>query len=386
MSFAARIFVTLLVVAGAALFVASLVGGDSDENPETTPVVAESGDASVPPAPKAKPGVLDSSESCKKCHEEIWKEWTEDRHSMAWTGELYTELSAKPQGAKNHADPNCWSCHAPRPILETGLESPAEARANYREQGITCLTCHQMGEHVVGPRREPAATTEVPADCGPMFSSKFAREDAQDATIRFCGVCHNPHGTHLEFMASKYYREGKSCLSCHMPETMGPVAKGGKPRLRRVHRFGGSHSLAALQKAMALEPRIEDGKLVVRVVNEGAGHKIPTDARHRAIWVRVAFFDPYDQPVAVIEPGTKTHAVEVQIDEIRLYYRHEQRESTQIDPAGTPGRPNWRESSIAIPPEARGGHVRIRLYYAWWVFWPLEKAQLVEEREVSLDQ
>jgi predicted CXXCH cytochrome family protein len=342
-------------------------------------VLANTGGPAAPPPPKAKPGVLDSVESCKECHEEIWNEWKEDRHSKAWTGQLYTELS------KNHTDANCWSCHAPRPVLETGLESPAETRANYREEGITCLTCHQMGEHVVGSRRDPAATPEVGADCGPMFSPKFAREDAQDVTIQYCGVCHNPHGTHLEFMASKYYRDGKSCLSCHMEETMGPVAKGGKPRLRRVHRFGGSHSLAALRKSMALEPRVEDGKVVVRVVNEGAGHKIPTDARHRAIWVRAAFFDAYDQPVAVPVPGTdNTHAVEVQLDEIRLYYRHEQRESTQVDPAGTPGKPNWRECSIEIPPEARGGRVRIRLYYAYWVFWPLEKAQLVEERVVSL--
>lgn len=377
MSFGARIGVALVLVVGAGMFVMALVVEDPPPPPIAEPV-AENGEV-VTPARKAKPGVLDSEESCKDCHEEIWNEWSEDRHSLSWRGELFTQLS------KDHTDPNCWSCHAPRPVLETGLESPAEVRANYRERGITCLTCHKQGEHVVGPHKDPKDTSEVTADCGPVYSPKFARAGAPDVTVQYCGVCHNPHGTHLEFMGSRYYREGKSCLSCHMDETMGPVAKGGKPRLRRVHRFGGAHSLAALKRAMTMEPRLENGKVVVRVINQGAGHKIPTDARHRAIWVRVAFLDQYDQPVPVAEPGTGKRDIEVQLDEIRLYYRHQQIEPTQIDPDGTPGQPNWRERGIEIPAAARGGRARLRLYYAYWVYSPLEKAQLVEERMVPLE-
>ena len=88
----------------------------------------------------------------------------EDRHSKAWVGELYTELS------KNHTDANCWSCHAPRPIFETGLDSPAETRARYRTSGITCLTCHKSGNHVLGPIRDPRR-----AACGPAYDSRHPR-------------------------------------------------------------------------------------------------------------------------------------------------------------------------------------------------------------------
>ncbi|MHC4669516.1 MAG: multiheme c-type cytochrome, partial [Planctomycetota bacterium] len=325
---------------------------------------------------------LEAPESCRECHAEIYEEWTQDRHSQAWVGALYTEIS------DNHKDPNCWSCHAPRPILETGLDSPAEARKNFREAGITCLSCHKRGNHVVGPIEDPEDTPDVRAACGPVYDPAFPvdRADAQQATIAFCGVCHNLHGTHLEFMGSQYYREGKTCLSCHMEEeVMGPVAKGGRPRPRRVHRLPGGHSPAMLQRAMRFDAQREGDRIVARVVNQGAGHRIPTDARHRSIDLRVAFFDPYGQPVPVAHPESGALEREIRIDRIRLYYRQEHREPTQVDPAGTLGKDNWRESSVAIPTAAQGGHARLRLYYNLKWSWPPEKARLVQEGTVPLD-
>ncbi len=383
MSFAARLAIAAAIVAGLILFVGAIL--DEDPSPTPTNQTDTNGGANVAvhsgPAAKyhAKDGVLDSAATCKECHAEIVAEWESDRHSQAWVGKLYTDLS------QNHRDPNCWSCHAPRPILETGIESPAEARANFREQGITCLSCHKMGNHVAGSRKEHSATPDVNPDCGPLFSSKMAREGAQDATIAFCGVCHGLHGTDNEFRGSKYFREGKTCLSCHMAETMSPGTKGGPSRLRRVHRFAGAHSQKMLQRALTFEPRIEKGKLVVRVINQGAGHRVPTDARHRAIWVRVAFLDSFGQPVAVPNPETNQAETEVSIDLIRLFYRHEQKDPTSIHPAGTLGQPNWRESVIAVPAGAKGGKVRVRLWYCLRIGVPAETGTLIEERTVDLE-
>jgi len=377
-SLAWRLGIAVVLVAGATLFVVSLrvdptqaVEEPVGDDPKTA--VAEV--PGVSDAPPAKPGVLDSHENCKGCHTEIYNEWLEDHHSQAWVGPIYTDLS------KNHSDPNCWSCHAPRPILETGLSSPAEARADRRESGVNCLTCHLNRErtHVLGPIENPDA-----GDCGPKYDPTFPNDAAQKEVIDHCGVCHNLHGTHKEFLGSKYAREGKTCLSCHMDEVLGPIVNGGKPRVRRSHRMPGGHSREMLRKAMTVHVRIKDGKVVARVINRGAGHRIPTDARHRAIFLRVAFLDAYGQPVASVGMDGSSGR-EVSIDLIRLFYRWEQREPTQIDPEGTLGKDPWRESSIDIPGPARGGHVVVRLYYLARWDWPVRNGILVEEKKVPLD-
>ncbi len=99
------------------------------------------------------------------------------------------------------------------------------------------------------------------------------------------------HKTHEEFLGSVYAREGKTCLSCHMPEVQRALVPGGRVRTTSSHRVPGAHSLEMLKRAMRIDVSKESGTLKVRVINQGAGHKIPTDARHRAIHVRVSFVD-----------------------------------------------------------------------------------------------
>jgi hypothetical protein len=379
MNLSARIGVAIVLLAGAALFVVSLqmevpeAKGDDD-----TP--GESGGIQLQAGPEAKPGVLDSHETCQGCHEEIWNEWVEDRHSKAFVGALYTELS------ENRTNPTCWSCHAPRPILETGIDASAVERTHDRDAGITCLTCHVDAErkHVVASGEHARGDAAVPPDCGPVGWDKYPSGTRQEETIQFCGRCHNLHGTHLEFLGSKYAREGQTCLTCHMQEKVGEVANGGQPRKRRSHRMHGGHSPKMLRRAMRLDPRIENGRVFVRIVNKGAGHRIPTDARHRAIRLYAAFFSAEDVPIPVHVNGVPQR--EVELDVVRLFYRQEQKEPTQVEPAGTLGKNNWRESSTKIPEAARGGgYVRLQLYYMLRHDWPKHKATLVEEKKVPLE-
>ena len=382
MSLGVRAALVGIMMLGAALFLYAL---QSDGRPE-----AENGIASVRvpepevDAPPAKPGVLESSRNCAECHSEIYAEWTGDRHAKAWVGELYIELS------DNHSDPNCFSCHAPRPVLETGLDSPAESRGEARESGIDCLSCHRRGNHVAGPSRSHGVVAGRNPDCGPVYDARMARSGAQEQTAVFCGVCHNLHGTCDEFLGSEYAREGQTCLSCHMEETVAPSVTGGPPKARRIHRWLGAHSETMLKRAMAFKARIEDGKVMVRLTNRGAGHKIPTDARHRAIYVRIAFFDKYGQPVRVttVDPISRREVTdrEVSMDVIRLFYRQEQRAPTQIDAAGTLGKNNWRDSEFPVPREALGGQVRLRLYYHLKWSWPMRKGVLVQEQKLAVPE
>jgi len=384
MNLGVRVALVGTMLVGAALFLFALQSDPPVPNEGPKDVVASAGPGPVTDAPPAKEGVLSSSETCRDCHREIYDEWAGDRHAQAWVGELYIELS------QNHSDPNCFSCHAPRPILETGLDSPAESRGEARESGIDCLSCHRRGDHVAGPSRTHGPVAGRQPDCGPVFDPQLARTGAQKETAQFCGVCHNLHGTCDEFLGSAYAREGKTCLSCHMEETMAPSVTGGPAKARRKHQFPGAHSETMLKRAMKFEAEIDGGEVKAKIINRGAGHKIPTDARHRAIYLRIAFLDKFGQPVRVTTTDPISHREvtdnEVSMDVVRLFYRQEQREPTQIDPVGTLGKDNWRASTFPIPEGARGGQVRLRLYYHLKWSWPMHKGVLVQEEKMEVPE
>ncbi len=379
MSGAVRFACVLALILGAILFISAL---QEDGGDDPLPVRNGNGEPEekIATALPAKPGVLDSPENCKECHEEIYKEWEESYHGQAWVDPLFKQLTDE------YRDESCYSCHAPRPIHETGLQT-AEDRGTRRPTGVDCLSCHKRGNNVVGPIKDPRGYPGVSPDCGPAYAADHATADAQAVTVRYCGVCHAPHGTDKEFLGSKYAREGMSCLSCHMEEVYRPIVKGGKPRKSRRHNFPGAHSVEMLRTAMTVTADFEkeSGSLTVRAINQGAGHRIPTDARHRAIHLRVAFFDAYGAPVAYRFPPNERPGREQTVDLIRLFYRHEQKEPTQIDPAGTIGKNNWREVKVPVPDGALGGKAVAKLYYLLVYSWPVEhKGVLVAQKEVSL--
>ena len=101
MSLTARLVLILVLLAGATVFVLALTLEPPVEPDDEQQVGTD--EPAAPTGPPAQPGVLDSSETCKDCHAEIYAEWKEDRHSKAWVGVLFTELS------DGHKDPNCWS-------------------------------------------------------------------------------------------------------------------------------------------------------------------------------------------------------------------------------------------------------------------------------------
>lgn len=378
MSTTARLLCVLALILGAVLFLSAL--GRVDEEPPAP--AGDGGDTGTAPARAlpAKEGIFDSPENCKACHEEIYREWAESYHGRAWVDPLFKQLS------DDYRDESCYSCHAPRPIHETGLQT-AEDRGTRRETGVDCLSCHQRGNHAVGPIRDPQGYPGVDPDCGPAYDPDHASGGAQAATVRFCGVCHAPHGTDKEFLGSKYAREGMTCLSCHMEEVYRPIVTGGKPRKSRRHDFPGAHSEEMLRTAMTVSAEFERdrGVLRVRAINQGAGHRVPTDARHRAIHLRVAFFDAYGAPVPFRSPLDGKRGRELTVDLIRLFYRHEQKEPTQIEPAGTIGKNNWRETRVPVPDGALGGKAVVKLYYLLVYSWPVErKGTLVTQEEIEL--
>ena len=279
-------------------------------------------------APSAREPFTKASE-CKACHEAEYSEWHESMHGRAWTDPMVQALS------NGFRMSECIDCHAPMPIQTTGIAARVAPRQHSRGDGVDCLTCHLMDDGVSVASTHTVDTSKVSGACRPTLVKEMGTPAA-------CAGCHNQHNTVDELAASGIK---ETCSDCHMPQ----VKRGDKPG--RSHLWPGAHSLEMHQKAVTLDLSITDGSVHAKVSNVGAGHQVPTDARHRSYNLYVSAWD---------ERGNQLLADKM-IKEFRLYYRDDFRPSTQITygksgeglwplPAGLTGKAKFR-LTYALNPE-----------------------------------
>lgn len=218
-------------------------------------LVSVFGPGGKPPAP---PTTFRSSEACKTCHAQEYEAWQASHHSISWTNPAVRFLS------NDFANQDCIDCHAPRPVFVTGIGERVLPRATRRQEGVDCLSCHELPDG-----RMAGTITDPNAPCRPVERLDLLRPD-------FCSGCHNQHKTVDQWRESDWPSRGKDCLECHMPHL--DANPGGK----RDHRFPGGDVLAMVQSAVELRGVREDGQWVVELDNVGAGHAFPTDERSRA--------------------------------------------------------------------------------------------------------
>ncbi len=248
-----------------------------------------------------------SSEQCAACHSEIAREVAE-----SWHGQAYTDPEALAL-TKNFQDEQCISCHAPAPVFRTGVGERVFERRENREAGVDCISCHLVPDGGVAGLR---GLTDAP--CRPRLEPRLG------AAV-FCAGCHNQHWTVDEYMASSYAKT-HTCNDCHMPRSDRPLAEGGPVRTRVAsHLFPGGHFPDLLRSAVTLDAVANGTVLTIRVSNTGAGHKVPTDSRHKSFNVYVTLAD---------EEGNVLLRRE-EVAEYRLYYREQKRDSTQLSPGET---------------------------------------------------
>jgi hypothetical protein len=223
----------------------------------------------------------------------------------------------------------CIRCHAPVPLRESDFETPL-ARSDRRDDAISCLSCHQSGGNVAGPHEGLSGA------CRPVH------DPAQSDPVKMCFGCHNQHKTGEEWLAGPWSPEAtgpreapsRTCLDCHMPEVERPLVRGGVPRKGRRHTWPGGHDMSQLEKAARLEvepSRTDDGwRFRVWVTNVGAGHNIPTDARHRSFDTYVRVWDAAGK--VVLDPLDPAQAEASHAAKYRLNYRNSGLPDTQIPP------------------------------------------------------
>jgi len=203
------------------------------------------------------------AESCCRCHEETCRQWSASPHAKALSSLQPRNLS------RAEKIRTCLPCHAPQPVLLTGLGKPPIPRSARRGEGVGCTTCH------LGPGGLASARPGARGACRPVHQPALL-------SVELCQSCHNAHGTVDQWRQSEWSRRGVDCRGCHMPAG--------------DHSSPGAHDSRTLSRALELSARVDGRALQVVVRNIGAGHNIPSGRRSRSLDLVVHF-----QPSGAVE-------------------------------------------------------------------------------------
>ncbi len=192
---------------------------------------------------------------CADCHLDIYNQWKQSRHSVAWVSEGYKKAT------RNYSKTKCLSCHAP---LEMSLNEKPQLREKHKKDGVNCVSCHfsskDMSMH------------------GPYDSFSPPHPSKEDKNFRKSIVCSSCH--QQTYKQWKKASVSKTCQSCHMQ----PVKKGSLiqkfpftylhfPKEIYNHKF-----ITGIAKENDIEVKAvkEDNLVKVILLNKGIPHNLPT--------------------------------------------------------------------------------------------------------------
>ncbi len=203
---------------------------------------------------------------CKRCHPAIWREWERSMHAKAWEDPIYQEAASQVEDREKKCDP----CHAPEPILITGIGKMPKLRAGDRKYGVSCIVCH-IDAH--GAMHGPHESTN------PMYHANVTSE-AHAKPTELCATCHGQpsvpeHNQVASFNNSPAAEKGLNCATCHMPAVKRSLSVHSYETVSvRRHTWIGSRSVSKLKSAANLKIVRAEGKATVRLTNK-AGHLLP---------------------------------------------------------------------------------------------------------------
>jgi cytochrome c554/c'-like protein len=266
---------------------------------------------------------------CRPCHADVWAEWSQSYHAMAFVD----PEPRRPELSDGFKNKDCIPCHAPEPVLETGIGNRALARRVFLDEGVDCLACHRVGGGVATVR------SGVSAPCNPVATAALG-------SVEHCAICHDQHNTVGEWRATAFAKSGADCLACHMPAIeREPRAPGAPKRKGRDHRSLAAHDPKLLASSSDVSVAVAKDAVSLAVTNTRCGHNFPTDERHRAVDLVTTFADaegreraehrerfrnPYRDEVGLVDTqiragDTKAFRYEVPFGattvRVRLYYK-----------------------------------------------------------------
>ena len=203
---------------------------------------------------------------CKSCHPAIWREWENSMHAKAWIDEIYQEAANRIEDRET----KCDGCHAPQPILITGVGKIPKLRDKQRAAGVSCLVCHLDAE---GAMHGPQASAET-------YFHANVTNPIYTAPTTLCGTCHGQptvpeHDQVSSFLNSEFAEGDKSCATCHMPIVNRLQSTASYESIKgRKHTWRGSRSVAQLRRAATLRLEITPEKVNVKLLSK-TGHILP---------------------------------------------------------------------------------------------------------------
>lgn len=289
-----------------------------------------------------------SSEVCKTCHEDIYRQWSKSMHAKSTAlgdpihGAFYqTEVGDPTQEGQIHKKsgkyPVCLQCHAPNAARDKTTK--LDAKPAYSE-GVNCVACHtltnykgirgedgklrlglqayELSDKIQAPRGINRGLQKLSAS-GDLFGGAVATSGdskkpnphlgepvefegkqipalpmesnpTQMKTNNACMGCHdqrdNPHGVPLCLTGSEYSmsKSDVNCLACHMPIAEGTVD----------HSMGGGHDKAMLKRSVVFDviTTQEGDKIKAQVLLKNQQpHSLPTGAPFRNIYVKLTAYN-----------------------------------------------------------------------------------------------
>ena len=203
---------------------------------------------------------------CQSCHPAIWREWEDSMHAKAWVDEIYQAAAQQVPDRET----KCDQCHAPQPILITGVGKMPKLRDRQREAGITCLVCHLDAN---GAMNGPPASAET------YFHANVTNPIYTEPT-KLCATCHGQknvpeHDQVSSFLNSKFADGSTSCATCHMPVVKRLQSTTSHESINgRKHTWRGSRSVTQLKRAATLQIEYQTGQVRVKLRSR-TGHILP---------------------------------------------------------------------------------------------------------------
>ena len=295
----------------------------------------------------SEPGILKQPETCAICHDEIYNEWKESAHALAWDNPIMQDLRGTGYTTLYNSETSCMHCWSPAGPLEQS-DSPANGSevSSLAERGVQCITCHgsdiSSGVNKWSSGIKEAEPFRIAMHMMRFPSAKMKGNQEFLTSMDFCGVCHF-HFAEL-FPKTSFSKKGLTCQDCHMNEIPGTAALNqtniaesieGKER-KLSHRFIGGklhHSeyygldemrkeqLKFIYSAMRISileiDEVTPGKpLEIRVAlsNVGSPHKFPDGGpQGKEAWVELILKDKNDNLISHI--GEPEHYLRDKDDE-----------------------------------------------------------------------
>ena len=257
-----------------------------------------------------------SSELCKTCHEEIYKQWKGSMHGQSTAlqdpihGAFYRFVIGDPakEGVKTKKGtyPVCLKCHSPAAALDG--KTDLTAMSAYGE-GVNCITCHTMVEYkgTQGPDGRLRygvdtyvfSETALQAPSGRDYTNRSGTAEGLpkpfhpfpmtgNTLLRISAACMGCHDQRVNFKGAPLCVTGKeyakagsfiACQSCHMPKVDG---------LTDHSMLGGHGNMIEHGLVMSATAERDGDKLLVSVnLHNQLPHGYPTGAPFRNFYLRV---------------------------------------------------------------------------------------------------